>query len=219
MPKQSKALPFKVGTQSVFGGMLYQKDIEGWQVAWESIGPHRLWCYQFRGEPKHLLCVVMFTPGSLSGDGRELSKDDTLRIIRSAMPENAAALVLNLFTFATPKPDVFFEQWADRDCCDFNIAAFRTMPIDAVVFAYGDGGQDRKRNRDYNYREPVLARITRLRDAMSGFPIVKTPQELISAIGNPKHPKHWKVLRQIENVKSEISRCLRWRGLHGKSDR
>lgn len=86
----------KLGERAMFGGQLYSaEDFEGWNITWESHGPHRLWCHQFRGEPTHLVCIVMFNPGSLSGQGDDLSKNDTLGIIRSTMPDTAAAIVLN----------------------------------------------------------------------------------------------------------------------------
>lgn len=189
---------------ALFGGMVYQRDYEGWQIAWESIGRHRLWCSQSRPETTHTACVVMFNPGSLSGTGDGLAKDDTLRILRSAIPPNTSTLILNLFTLATPDPSILFEQWDQRDCANFSIDRLRANVIDSVVWAYGDGGQDPKRNRIFG--ESVRARIASIRSALAGYPAVTLPEPLISKRGNPKHPKHWRLLRQIDNVKQAISR-------------
>ncbi len=199
-----KITPPKLGTRAIFGGTLYPaREYEGWQIAWESHGAHRLWCHQFRAEPKHLVCVVMFNPGSLSGDGAGLAKDDTLRIIRSAMPDTAAALVLNLFTLATPKPTVLFDQWSKRDCSAFKLAPLLANRIDAVVFAYGDGGQDRN-----ECRETVRTRIVEIRAAFRSTPVAELPEVLTSKLGNPKHPKHWKIKELIPTVKAAIARLL-----------
>ncbi len=118
---------------AIFGGEVYQRDYEGWQIAWESIGRHRLWCSQSRPDATHTACVVMFNPGSLSGTGDGLANDDTLRILRRATPPSTSTLILNLFTLATPDPSILFEQWEQRDCPGFSIDRFRASVIDSVV--------------------------------------------------------------------------------------
>lgn len=206
MPVRSKLAP--AGSVALFGGVRYAKEIRGWRVAWESHGKHRLWCHQTCGVPAHLVCVVMFNPGSLRGDGASLARDATLRIIRSALPDRAAALVLNLFTLAAPKPDDFFKGWAERDYARFALAPFRSMPIDAVVYAYGDVGQDSKRNRDFDCRTQVRARITEVKEALSTFRTVQTPKALITASKNPMHPSQWQRRKQIPTMRNAIRSCL-----------
>lgn len=183
----------------MFGGQLYRLPIEGWHVSWESVGAHRLWCYQSRGNDTHLVCVVMFNPGSLSGDGKGLAKDDTLRIIRSAMPDGTAVLVLNLFTLATPKPPELFLRWDERISTEFEITPFQSLPIDALVYAFGDLGQSGKQNRQFG--DAVRERIAEITEAMRTVPRLELPAILVSQARNPKHPKHWKLHKQIGVVK------------------
>ena len=125
------------------------------------------------------------------------------------MPDTAAALVLNLFTFAG-MPEEFFDNWINRDCSAFQITPFLTMPINAVVFAYGDAGQDPKEpERHEKCSKIVRARIAELHSAFGVFPMVALPTILNTKLKNPKHPKHWKTLKQIPSVKEQITNCLR----------
>jgi Protein of unknown function (DUF1643) len=204
MLKPSKRI---LGRSALFGGEYYSGSIEGWQVAWESVDSHRLWCHQTREKARHLVCVVMFNPGSLSGDGSNLSRDDTLRIVRSAMPDACSVLVVNLFTLAAPNPSDLFDQWDSRQSSAFDITRFQSEKIDLVVYAYGDIGQTGKTKQLYG--KHIRQRVQEIADAFKGIPILELPQALISGAKNPKHPKHWKLGKHIPTIKSTIEAFLK----------
>jgi hypothetical protein len=98
IPKQ------KLGSHAMFGGQHYTRPLDEWQISWESIGAHRLWCHQTRKDAVHTVCVVMFNPGSLSGDGKNLKKDTTLGFVRKAMPDSRLADPEPLHTGDTGPP-------------------------------------------------------------------------------------------------------------------
>ena len=68
--------------QPILEGIVHSQKLDSWLVSWESEGKYRHWCHQTKeGFTKNLL-VVMFNPGSLSGDGKNLKRDTTLKILR-----------------------------------------------------------------------------------------------------------------------------------------
>jgi Protein of unknown function (DUF1643) len=197
----------RLGSHALFGGDFYTQALGDWQVSWESLGLHRLWCHQTRENARHTVCVVMFNPGSLSGDGKDLAKDTTLRFIRNAMPDTAATLVLNLFTRATPDPVDLLSNWSERDCEKFDITAFQSKKIDALIYAYGDIGQNESKN--HRFKSLIQDRIRKVKEVLGKFPQLTLPEILITKkLGNPKHPKHWNILQQIEVVKGELASLL-----------
>lgn len=191
----------------MFGGTYCTQTLGEWQISWESVGLHRLWCHQTRRDAKHTVCVVMFNPGSLSGDGKHLTKDTTLRFIRNAMPDTAAALILNLFTRATPDPSDLIANWHERDCDGFDITVFRSKPIDALVYAYGDIGQAGTKN--LLLKSAIRRRIDEIEEVLENIPQLQLPEILITQKhGNPMHPKPWNLKRQIEIVKAGLAALL-----------
>lgn len=191
----------------MFGGTYYTRTLGEWQISWESAGLHRLWCHQTRRDAKHTVCVVMFNPGSLSGDGKNLTKDATLRFIRNAMPDTAAALILNLFTRATPDPSELIANWHERDCGAFDITVFRSKPIDALVYAYGDIGQAGTRSR--LRKSEIRQRIGEIEEVLENITQLQLPEILMTQkLGNPVHPKQWNLKQQIEVVKDGLTALL-----------
>jgi len=102
----------------IIKGKVYSHELDGWLVSWESESEYRHWCHQTNENFVENLLVVMFNPGSLSGDGKNLRKDTTLRILREVCgPAGVNPFVVNLFDYASPSPDELFSNWEKRDGC------------------------------------------------------------------------------------------------------
>ena len=95
--------------KSLMGGNIYSVLLDDWEISWESQKEYRHWCIQKKTDNKKTLLVIMFNPGSLSGDGKNLSRDTTLRVLREVCG-NAGfnQLILNLFDYANPKTAPLF---------------------------------------------------------------------------------------------------------------
>ncbi|MCD4737484.1 MAG: hypothetical protein K8R53_15680 [Bacteroidales bacterium] len=58
----------------------------------------------------------MFSPGSLTVDGKNLKKDTTLRIIREVFDNTGFnPFIINFFDFTHPKPKMIFKNWSKRE--------------------------------------------------------------------------------------------------------
>jgi hypothetical protein len=115
------------------------------------------------------------------------------------MPPRTAALILNLFTLATPEPLALFDNWTNRDCRSFDRRFCQSLAIDAVAFAYGDYDQHN------TYGPHVRRRVHELRESFAGLREVVTPK---NQSGNPAHPKHWQTRQLMPHVRRAISRAL-----------
>jgi hypothetical protein len=81
----------------------------------------------------------MLNPGSLSGEGENLRRDTTLRVLRRLFEGTTYnPFVVNLFNLATPKPHILFENWARKDYQTFTYQSFALHQFSAVMYAYGD---------------------------------------------------------------------------------
>ena len=72
----------RLSNEAMFGGNTHTKNYDGWYVIWESLNENRFWCSQEHHSNSSFVAVVMLNPGSLSGNGENLSRDTTLRIMR-----------------------------------------------------------------------------------------------------------------------------------------
>ena len=164
----------------MFGGTTYSKDIDGWVVSWESLDCYRFWCKQEHPANSKVAAVVMLNPGNLSGDGKNLSRDTTLRVLRKIFEGTSYnPFVINLFNLATPKSREFFEAWNNRDHLAFNYSTLPIQEFTFVMYAYGDY-ENRK-----DYPLEIKERISEIRGFMNSVPEISVPR---NKSGTPKHP-------------------------------
>lgn len=182
--------------KSLLGGEIYSYDLDGWCVEWESATDYRHWCQQSKTGFEENLLVVMFNPGSLNGDGRNLRRDTTLRILREVCePIGVNIFVVNLFDFARPAPDELFTNWSKRDSHDLVFAKLQDMKFSAFISAYGD--YENRGQRDTEIKE----RISFVNYIFSGVKEITLPK---NSSGTPKHPMSW----QRQRLKPEITALL-----------
>ncbi len=187
----------------LLNGTIYSKKYKQWEVSWESDGDYRHWCIQrnISSSTNDLIAVVLINPGSLSKDGRELSRDTTLRILRDVFEDvEYGCLVLNLFDLATPKPQKLFEHWNQRDKATSQLI-YDVFPRDRIVaamFAYGDY----ENHADSKIGAQIRNRIGFVRRSLGSVSIVDTPK---NKSGTPKHVMKW----QIDGHKDEMKTRLR----------
>lgn len=177
--------------------------LDGWHISWEVQGGHRLWCKQEQPGVDLTMAVVMLNPGSLYGQGEKLKRDTTLRILRDVfLGSGFNPLVVNLFTFATPRPYELFGNWESRDIAGFELQQLlRQHPPSAVLYAYG------AYEKDAEFGGEVLARIQEVRRSFAAIPEVQVP---LSKQNTPKHPMRV----QIEKLKDTYRELIRSSAKH-----
>jgi len=183
---------------SLLNGVVHSADLDGWKIRWESDGYYRHWCSQVRPDDfnDRFIAVCLFNPGSLSGDGRNLARDTTLRVLREVFAGTSfGCVVLNLFDRATPKPDELFSVWHERDKPNSSLI-YSCIPDEAIagiILAYGDY----EHHSDPALATAIKTRISAL-DAWRGKrPLIASPK---NKSGTPKHVMRW----QIEKMKSVL---------------
>jgi hypothetical protein len=187
---------------SLLNGEVYNHNLNNWKISWESFNNYRHWCLQSYPNNQYTILVVMFNPGSLSGNGENLSSDTTLRILRNTFDKtNANPLIINLFDFATPKPDVLFENWEERDRPDENFIyeLLLNLDINGILYAYGDYENYNLQNQD------IINRISMIKNIFSQIPNIETISNLS---GTPKHPMVWQTQNLINKVKENIKKFI-----------
>jgi hypothetical protein len=180
----------------ILNGQVYSHVIDGWLVSWESESEYRHWCHQINPRFSKNLLVVMFNPGSLSGDGKNLRKDTTLRILHEVCePAGINPFVVNLFDFASPSPDNLFSSWEKRDGDNLIYTKLDAIKFAALIMAYGDYENHGERNQE------IKERIALVRSKFSGLKEILLPN---NKSGTPKHPMTW----QRQKLKPTISKLL-----------
>lgn len=180
--------------RSLMNGDVYQSEVDGWTISWESKDEYRHWCIQGRPENAKNLLVIMFNPGSLNKDGKNLSRDTTLRILREVCG-NAGfnQIILNLFDYSDPDSEGLFANWDKRDSEQLVFNKISEFKYDYYIMAYGS----------YQfgiYGDEIKERIAYIRSLIQGQEIV-LPK---NADGTPKHPKVW----QMQKLKGSITQIL-----------
>jgi hypothetical protein len=179
---------------SIMGGTVWRHHIDGWDVAWESSGKYRHWCRQTRPGHSESVLAVLMNPGSLSGDGSNLRRDTTLRILRK-VGERASTnwLIVNLFDLATPKPTELHTRWQYRDAKALIFEALDLQGVPFVLFAHGNVGAD----HEADFRN----RITMVRSAFAPLREIHVPR---TKDGHPVHPMNWQRQRLMSDVVNAI---------------
>jgi hypothetical protein len=184
--------------ESMLGGKVYQHNIDGWLVAWESHSDYRHWCLQEKPDNTDKILVVMKNPGSLSGDGSNLRRDSTLRILRAVGNETRINhMVTNLFDYASPKLPELHANWDKRDRAMLVYPHLVVKDYRAVLFAYGDVKPEHE--KDY------LERIALARTLFKSLPEIVIPK---TKAGNPVHTMNWQRQRLINDVIISINNLL-----------
>lgn len=171
--------------KSILNGKVYSKIYSNWELTWESDSNYRHWCYlkKLGTSYKDDILVVLFNPGSLSGNGDNLSRDTTLRNIRKVfddLPYNC--VVMNLFDFATPKPDVLiFNNWINKDKSNYSSIYdyLELFNIKAYILAYGD-----YENWSDADNQSIRKRIEHIRDKLNKYIAIPV---IYNNSGTPKH--------------------------------
>jgi hypothetical protein len=181
---------------SINAGQVFSHELDGWSVSWESDGNYRHWCHQIKNPNWSSLLVVMFNPGSLSGDGSNLSKDTTLRILREVCGSaNINPYVINLFDYASPSSQNLFDNWHLRDSSSI---VFDKLPLSIFqnyILAYGDYEILGQHDAEIKERQAlVLSHLESLNEIL-------LPK---NNSGTPKHPIVW----QRQKLKQSISALL-----------
>lgn len=178
--------------------IIYCKNIDNWSVSWENAGDYRLWCKQEHYSNDKTALVVMLNPGSLSGTGDTLKKDTTLRIIRDIFLNTGYnPHVINLYTFATPKPNVLFDNWEKKDCPDYSLEEVNPHDFSAIMYAYG--AYERKKG----FEKEIKERINVIKTHFSSLSEIDLP---LAKTGTPKHPMRIQIEELKEVFKQKIKR-------------
>jgi hypothetical protein len=193
------------------GGEIFARDLDGWHVSWESAGAHRHWCVQRKPGHRERIVVVLKNPGSLSGDGRDLRRDTTLRILRRVGEAvRADWLIVNLFDYAAPDPRDLHANWLRRDRRSLVFPRLDLRGARFLVVAHGDFGVDHAR--------AFAARAAFVRKALAPLREIAIPR---TKAGNGVHPINWQRLRLLPRVIDAIGAATRGRddGLHPHQSR
>jgi hypothetical protein len=182
---------------SILNGKIYKHALDDWTVFWESKGPYRHWCKQIHPKNRKLILVVMLNPGSLSHDGKELTKDITLRILREVFfTTGFNPFVINLFDYAATSPDELFENWDKRDGDELIYRKLHVSEFSGVLYAYGDYETHRQ------YGTQVLERIKMVRNIFSSLKEVLLPT---NSSCTPSHPIIWQLQKRKPRVQKIIT--------------
>ncbi len=180
---------------------LYSKYLDNWKISWESEGQYRHWCLQQYICHTSIILVVMFNPGSLSRDGRDLKKDTTLRILREVFEESQfSPLIVNLYDYSTSSPAVFFSHWNKRDSTTSIYSRLDYSKIKGVLSDYGD----------YQFKSikglDIEERIGFVKKHLENIPEVVSPKNKTQS---PKHPLSWQREKLKLKVRESICNFLR----------
>lgn len=175
---------------ALLGGKVFEHAIDGWLVTWESRGPYRHWALLQRSEFDSEILVVMKNPGSLRGDGSNLRRDTSLRILRKLGDAvSANMMVANLFDFADPKPEVLRANWKRRDGTKLVYPHLAKRSYEGILFAHGD--PVKLPLADY------VERIAHVRSVFKRVPEITGPK---TKAGYPAHTLNWQRHKLIPKV-------------------
>lgn len=173
----------------LLGGQLFTKVMDDWVLKWESNQNFRHWCYlSYPTHTKNIL-LVLFNPGNLNREGKKLSSDITLRIIREVFSNSGInPFIINLFDHADVGGKKIYDVWNDRDSNSLIYNKLLKYNFSRIIFAYG-----KIDSRDIHYNE-INNRINLIRKTFSHITEYILDEEY-------KHPRRW----ELEKNKKEIS--------------
>jgi hypothetical protein len=184
----------------ILGGHVFSKNIDDWQVTWESNQGYRHWCFQQFDESWKKLLIVMLNPGSLDRAGSNLAKDTTLKVLRSVcIKVKVNPFIINLFDYADPKPENLYNNWKDRDSSTLVINNLNAKDFSGVVYAYGDFEAAKTCKPD------IEDRIVVFKHLLSQIPTIPSPT---NKSGNPRHPLNWQRFKQIEEMQLNLIKAF-----------
>ena len=183
--------------EALLGGSIFHRSIDGWQVSWESRGDYRHWCIQEKPSHSSRLLVVMKNPGSLRGDGADLTRDTTLRILRNVGDKLALnQLVVNFFDYAATKLQTLHDNRASAIVIGQGWFIRSLIQCRSVLFAYGNFDVDHY--SDYSARISLIRRTFKSLPEIRGIPTTKAGKILcIRSIGSGRS-WYLKLLRPLE---------------------
>jgi len=177
-------------------GNVYTHQLDDWSISWESKNLYRHWCHQIRNKDWGNILVVMFNPGSLSGNGENLKKDTTLRILREVCGQaKLNPFIINLFDYASPSPDDLFENWNEKDAETLIFDKLKNVNFKAYITAYGD--YENWGLKDNEIKDRALL----IHSTFSNIQEIILPK---NKSGSPKHPMIW----QRQKLKPVIIKLL-----------
>ena len=183
-----------VQMEAILGGTVFQHSLSDWLVTWESSGNYRYWCVQAKCGHTNSITIVLKNPGRLSGDGSDLNRDTTLRILREVGSRARVNwLVLNLFDYADPKPAGLHQNWELRDAEQLVYPAIAHREHRYLMLAHGDF--DRERYADYAERANVIRAFF---PSSTAIPVPLTKR------GNPHHPMNWQRMKLTDEIIASI---------------
>ena len=186
----------RTALDKLLNGTVYTREVDGWSISWESNGAYRHWCFQQHPANDRTILVVMLNPGSLQGDGKDLTKDTTLRILREVFETTGLnPFIINLFDLATPSPKELFSNWGKRDSDKLIYENIKHEHFSGILYAYGDYGV-----ADVDYPE-IADRIGLVKRNFKRLPEVELPQNID---GTPKHPMGWQRQKMKPQIKTII---------------
>jgi len=183
----------------LLNGKIYNYQVDEWKIYWESDREYRHWCIQKRNGIGDYILVVMFNPGSLNGDGKNLKRDTTLRILREVFRDTKYnPWIINLFDYSTTKPLELFNKWERKDNTGLVYDSLDEYTFRAVLYCYGDY------ENTGEYKEDIKKRITLVRSCFSNVPEITN---LRNKSKTPKHPMTWQRQKLMLRVTELVNEC------------
>ena len=168
----------KINGSSLMNGNVYKHQLGQWVISWETKDFYRHWCIQKHSNGKFPILVIMLNPGSLSGQGENLTKDTTLEVLREVFEQTTAyPIIVNLFDFCTPNQERLFKNWKNRDSKELIYDIIDYSDFAGVIYAYGSYEDNAL------YRSDILERIDYIKSC------VHVP-EIVLPLNNDQSPKH-----------------------------
>jgi len=174
--------------EPILSGNVFSRNIEGWNVSWESNLNYRHWCNMQHPANNDWILIVLFNPGSLSHSGENLSIDSTLRILRKVFKStNLNPFIINLFDFSDPKYKNLSINWEKRDHTNLIYDKIVHHNFRWILYAYGKIDK-----QDPHYLD-IIDRINYIRNIFTVIPE-------INIFNQNKHPIQWQITKDVNRI-------------------
>lgn len=142
----------------------------------------------------------MFNSGSLSGNGANLKKDTTLRILRDVCRKaKVNSFIINLFDYASSSTKTLFDNWGNKDSATLifdKLNNIPNIPLKAYIRAYGDYENHGIQDTDIKDRADFIKHQI--------YYFLKEINLPKNKSGTPKHPIVW----QRQKIKSDVTSLI-----------